>query len=407
MKYVVTGAAGFIGSHLSRALLDAGHEVVAVDSFSDYYDPARKEENAVGLGVVRADFAVDPVDALLAGADGVFHLAGQPGVRAFGQAFPDYLTRNVLATQRLFEAAAKAQVKVVFASSSSIYGDAETYPTPEATLPRPNSPYGITKLACEHLAGAYARSFGLETVGLRYFTVYGPRQRPDMAFTRIAEALAERRPFELYGDGGQSRSFTYVTDVGRGHDRRDGLGSRRASSTTSAAATEASLSEAIAVCRAGRGTRARSCERHAAAAGDVRRTKARTSRTGRLRSGLAPVRPHSRKGCSAQWDWAAARVAARMSEVQANPAVSSSTPSSEVDFGRLGVVPHQVDRWWMPRRLGLVARRPARLVLASVRGGDHRLLRPGDCSTSASRSPRAAAARSRTLAHQPEDRAAR
>ena len=150
---------------------------------------------------------------MVGGADGIFHLAGQPGVRAFGQAFPDYLTRNVLATQRLFEAAAAAGVKVVYASSSSIYGDAERYPTPESTLPHPNSPYGITKLACEHLAGAYGRSFGLEAVGLRYFTVYGPRQRPDMAFTRIAEALAEGRPFELYGDGGQSRSFTYVADV--------------------------------------------------------------------------------------------------------------------------------------------------------------------------------------------------
>src|SRR5262249_19077175 len=155
-----------------------------------------KHENAAGLDVRRVDLAEDELG--LSGLDAVFHLAGQPGVRSFGPAFADYLRRNALATQRLFEAAVAAGVKVVYASSSSIYGDAERYPTPEDAEPRPNSPYGVTKLACEHLASAYARSFGLEAVGLRYFTVYGPRQRPDMAFARIVDALATGSPFEVY-----------------------------------------------------------------------------------------------------------------------------------------------------------------------------------------------------------------
>jgi nucleoside-diphosphate-sugar epimerase len=211
MRYVVTGAAGFIGSHLADALEAAGHEVVAVDCFTDYYDPALKEENARGREVLRLDLAEDELD--LDGVDGVFHLAGQPGVRSFGRVFPDYLRRNVLASQRVFETAAAAGVRVAWASSSSVYGDAESYPTPEDSEPRPRSPYGITKLACEHLARAYAVDFGLDAVALRYFTVYGPRQRPDMFMTRVVTALATGGGFQIYGDGSQSRSFTYVGDA--------------------------------------------------------------------------------------------------------------------------------------------------------------------------------------------------
>jgi nucleoside-diphosphate-sugar epimerase len=211
MRYLVTGAAGFIGSHLAEALEAAGHEVVAVDCFTDYYDPALKEENARGRDVLRLDLAEEELD--LDGVDGVFHLAGQPGVRSFGRVFPDYLRRNVLASQRVFETAAAAGVRVVWASSSSVYGDAESYPTPEETEPRPRSPYGITKLACEQLARAYALDFGLDHAALRYFTVYGPRQRPDMFMTRVVTALATGGSFEIYGDGSQSRSFTYVGDA--------------------------------------------------------------------------------------------------------------------------------------------------------------------------------------------------
>src|SRR3989440_3818236 len=211
MKFVVTGAAGFIGSHLAEALSAGGPDVLGVDCFTDYYDPALKEENAAGIDVARLDLAEETLD--LAGVDGVFHLAGQPGVRSFGDVFDDYVRRNLLASRRVFEAAAAAGTRVVFASSSSIYGDAERYPTPEEAEPRPISPYGITKLGCEHLAHAYASSFGLDAVVLRYFTVYGPRQRPDMALARIVDALARGASFELYGDGLQSRSFTYVADV--------------------------------------------------------------------------------------------------------------------------------------------------------------------------------------------------
>src|SRR2546422_3767345 len=210
MKYVGTGAAGFIGSQLAEKLLEGGHDVVAVDCFTDYYDPALKEENAAGLEVARLDLAEEPLD--LAGVDGVFPRARQPGVRSFGDVFEDYVRRNLLASRRVFQSAASAGVRVVFASSSSIYGDAERYPTPEETEPRPISPYGITKLGCEQLAYAYAQGFGLEAVVLRYFTFYGPRQRPDMALARIVDALARGAQFELYGDGLQSRSFTYVAD---------------------------------------------------------------------------------------------------------------------------------------------------------------------------------------------------
>ena len=155
MRYVVTGAAGFIGSRLLRTLLERGDDALGWDAFTDYYDPALKEENARDLPVEHIDLVVDELD--LAGADGVFHLAGQPGVRSFGGVFPTYVRQNVLASQRLFEAVARAGARTVFASSSSVYGDAAAYPTPEEASPRPLSPYGITKLAAEQLAYAYGR----------------------------------------------------------------------------------------------------------------------------------------------------------------------------------------------------------------------------------------------------------
>ncbi len=165
-RLVVTGAAGFIGSHLAERLAADGHDVVGVDSFNDYYDPARKRENAEPLDVLEADLLDVDLDELLAGVDGIYHLAGQPGVRAsFGPDFVHYATRNVQASARLFEAAARQGIRVAYASSSSIYGDAESYPTREDARPQPISPYGVTKLCVEHLAYAHARTAGLERRG--------------------------------------------------------------------------------------------------------------------------------------------------------------------------------------------------------------------------------------------------
>ena len=303
MRYVVTGAAGFIGSHLAQRLLARGDEVVGVDCFTDYYDVALKEENARGIDVRPIDLAEDELD--LAGVDGVFHLAGQPGTRSFGAVFPTYLRRNVLATQRVFEAAVAAGTKVVWASSSSVYGDAERYPTPEDVEPRPNNPYGITKLACEQLAATYARLFGLDAVALRYFTVYGPRQRPDMAFARIVEALARGGSFEVYGDGTQSRSFTFVADVVdatiRALEAPGGV-------YNVGGGEEASVREAIALLEDVSGRRL-DVTYGPSATGDMQRTNADTSRFERATGWRATTA--LRSGAEAHWSWAAGRVAAR------------------------------------------------------------------------------------------------
>jgi UDP-glucuronate 4-epimerase len=304
MKYVVTGAAGFIGSQLSETLKERGHEVVAIDCFTDYYDPALKEENAAGLDVARLDLAEENLD--LAGVDGVFHLAGQPGVRSFGDVFEEYVRRNLLASRRVFEAAAAAGTRVVFASSSSIYGDAERYPTPEEIEPRPISPYGITKLGCEQLAQAYARGFGLDAVVLRYFTFYGPRQRPDMALARIVDALARGASFELYGDGFQSRSFTYVAD---GIDATIAAMERAPAGAVYnvGGGEEATMREAIATLERVSG-RIVDLVDSPAAAGDVRRTSADATRIGRDLGWRATTPLED--GLRAQWEWASARVAA-------------------------------------------------------------------------------------------------
>ena len=209
-----------MGSHLCVDLQRRDVHVRGADAFTDYYARSLKEENlawAQSLGQVEfleEDLSSADLDVLLDGVDGVFHLAAQPGVRgSWGDEFEHYLRDNILATQRIFRAAAIHGIRVVYASSSSIYGDAETYPTDEDVTPRPISPYGITKLGCEHLARSFARADGLDAVGLRYFTVFGPRQRPDMAFTRLARAAVSGDTFELLGDGNQSRDFTYVADA--------------------------------------------------------------------------------------------------------------------------------------------------------------------------------------------------
>jgi UDP-glucuronate 4-epimerase len=300
MRYLVTGAAGFIGSHLADRLRVDGHEVVGVDSFTDYYDPVRKRENAEGVDVVETDLVDADLEGLLEGVDGVFHLAGQPGVRSFGDVFPLYVERNVLASQRVFEAAADVGTRVVFASSSSIYGEAEQYPTPEETPPRPLSPYGITKLACEHLARASGKSLGLDAVVLRYFNAYGPRQRPDMAFPRVVDALLEERPFTLFGDGEQSRSFTYVGDVVAASI----VAMERAptgSVYNVGGGQEATMNETIAMLERLTGRRL-DVRRAEAVAGDQRRTKADTTRI-RDELGWQPSTTLE-GGLRAQWRWA-------------------------------------------------------------------------------------------------------
>ncbi|MEX0851303.1 MAG: NAD-dependent epimerase/dehydratase family protein [Gaiellaceae bacterium] len=303
MRYVVTGAAGFIGSQLLRTLLERGHDAVGWDAFTDYYDPGLKEENARGLPVERIDIAEDALE--LDGVDGVFHLAGQPGVSSFGDVFPIYARQNVLASRRLFEAAAAVGSRTVLASSSSIYGDAEAYPTPEDTVPRPLSPYGITKLACEHLAYAYGREFGLDYVVLRYFTIFGPRQRPDMALARMVACLVEDRPFELYGDGTDSRSFTYVDDAIDATIRAMEGGSPRQTYNVGGG-VEVSVLDAIEALGSIAGKRLE-LVRGPRRKGDSRRTAADTSRL-RAETGWEPRTPFE-QGLGAQWRWAADRVA--------------------------------------------------------------------------------------------------
>lgn len=220
MRALVTGGAGFIGGHLTHSLLERGDDVTVVDSFTDYYDPLLKRSTAerlanAGAKVIEAD--LNEIDlAPLVDVDVIYHQAGQPGVRkSWGTDFSYYISANVAATQRLLEAvkASSAAPRFVYASSSSVYGNAEVYPTTESTLPRPMSPYGVTKLAAEHLVSLYAENFGVSTVSLRYFTVYGPRQRPDMAFTRFITGALKGTQIQIYGDGEQVRDFTFVRDV--------------------------------------------------------------------------------------------------------------------------------------------------------------------------------------------------
>ena len=223
MKTLVTGAAGFIGSHLCESLLADGHEVVGVDAFIPYYPREVKESNLsrarqqAGFRLVEGRLQELDLAPLLDGAAQVFHLAAQAGVRAsWGRDFEIYTENNVLATQRLLEAAVAAGTpRVVYASSSSVYGDTRELPLREAGACQPVSPYGVTKLAAEHLCVLYERNFGLPTVSLRYFTVYGPRQRPDMAFHRFLRAARDGAPITLYGDGSQTRDFTFVADIVR------------------------------------------------------------------------------------------------------------------------------------------------------------------------------------------------
>jgi nucleoside-diphosphate-sugar epimerase len=222
MRILVTGAAGFVGSNLSKRLLASGHEVKGIDSLTDYYEIERKHANLEPLisdpsfTFIEGDLNDLDLREFVPQAEIVFHQAGQPGVRkSWGKDFSVYLQDNVQATQRLLEAAVGSDSlkRFVYASSSSVYGNAERYPTKESDLPKPLSPYGVSKLAAEHLCVLYARNFAVPTVSLRYFTVYGPGQRTDMAFTRFVRAAVRGEEIVIYGDGHQIRDFTFIDDV--------------------------------------------------------------------------------------------------------------------------------------------------------------------------------------------------
>ena len=276
---VVTGAAGFIGSHVVEALLNSGIGVLGVDSLTDYYSPDLKRRNlSQALGhphfeFVEEDLAVTRDLPSLIDAPLIIHLAAEAGVRrSWGDGFERYVTRNVLATQRLLEACLETSPdRVVVASSSSVYGDAETFPTPEESRLLPRSPYGITKLATENLARTYAANWDLPTVSLRFFTVFGPRQRPDMAFHRLIEAAIRGTPFPLFGTGDQIRDFTYVSDVVRAVRAAGEADVKPGSVYNVAGGVEVSLSDVIGVVEELTGAGIE-LDRQPTQAGDARRT---------------------------------------------------------------------------------------------------------------------------------------
>lgn len=220
--YLITGVAGFIGSHLAETLLNQGKQVIGIDHLNNYYDPQLKQSNLANLTSYPAfEFIQEDIQALdwttlLKNVEVVYHQAAQAGVRAsWGEGFRSYTERNLNATQVILEAAKEAKTlkRLVFASSSSVYGNAETFPTPETVCPQPVSPYGITKLASEQLCQLYYANFGVPVTMLRYFTVYGPRQRPDMAFHKFFKAAIHNKPITIYGDGQQTRDFTFIQDA--------------------------------------------------------------------------------------------------------------------------------------------------------------------------------------------------
>jgi UDP-glucuronate 4-epimerase len=309
MRVLITGCAGFIGSHLTEAFLVEGNEVLGVDCFNDNYARDAKLRNLrTALDwdcfvFVPIDLAQGALQDLVEEVDVICHLAAEPGVRpSWGQRFESYVRNNVLATQHLLEAASvRSEKRFVYASSSSIYGDAESFPTSEQATPSPRSPYGLTKLDGEHLCSIYRQNLGLETVVLRYFSVYGPRQRPDMAFTRFCQAALNGRPIEVYGDGGQTRDFTFVTDVvsaTREATVRPGLEN---AVMNIGGGSRISLSDAIDVLEdiSGRKIQRRVLDPQR---GDVRDTAAAINEA-RSRISYAP-QTSIQEGLALQWDWA-------------------------------------------------------------------------------------------------------
>jgi UDP-glucuronate 4-epimerase len=220
--FLVTGAAGFIGSHLCERLLGDGHTVHGVDSYTRHYPRRLKEQNIAHLRAYSTfhfhvrDLVGAPLDELLSEVEAVFHLAARPGVRDSWDVFEDYAHSNILGTKQVLDGCALTGTRYIYASSSSIYGNLPVLPAVEQLAPRPISPYGVTKVMAEVMAWSYMDAHGFDAVGLRYFTVYGPRQRPDMAIARFIEAASTNQPIIIFGDGGQMRDFTYVEDIVEG-----------------------------------------------------------------------------------------------------------------------------------------------------------------------------------------------
>ena len=307
MKVLVTGAAGFIGSHLVQKLLASGREVIGVDNFLDNYSRRFKDDNLAlfaaekNFTFVTGDLLNLDLKTLLRDVEVVFHLAGQPGVRSsWGKEFNRYTENNIMATQLLLEAAKEVKpAKFVYASTSSVYGDTDDLPMREEGGTRPVSPYGATKLAAEHLCHLYCKAFGVPTVALRFFTVYGPRQRPDMFFHIFMRALLRGEEVPLYDDGGQTRDFTYCADIidgllgaaaYPGHGEVFNLGG----------GSQVSLLQAIALAEKVSG-RSANLKRFDRQKGDVRHTAARLD-LARSKLGYAP-KVGLEEGLAAEWQW--------------------------------------------------------------------------------------------------------
>lgn len=307
MKAVVTGVAGFIGSHLAERLIREGQEVLGIDCFTDYYPRAAKERNLTRLRaeprfrLVEGALQTLELLPLIRGAAEIYHLAAQAGVRAsWGREFDHYTDHNVLASQRLLEAAVEAgRPRFVYASSSSVYGDCERLPLREEQPCRPVSPYGVTKLAAEHLTRLYHLSHGLPAVSLRYFTVYGPRQRPDMAFHRFLRASRDGAPVSVFGDGLQTRDFTFVDDIVAA-TRQAALSGRPGSVYNVGGGARVALRDVLRLVEDVTGRPLR-IEHREAQKGDMRDTFADTSAAARdlgFRSSL-----ELREGLAHEWAW--------------------------------------------------------------------------------------------------------
>ena len=306
MRVAVTGAAGFIGSCLVDRLLADGHEVVGIDSFSDYYSREAKEQNLAqarsypAFTFAEVDLAENDLASALEGAEIVYHLAGRPGVRAALMQFDEYWRENVIATHRLLEAVKGHPLKcLVYAGSSSVYGDAEVFPTGESALPAPLSPYGVTKLAGEHLSYLYWKNFRVPSVRLRYFSVYGPRMRPDLMLYRAMQSMRDGTVFDVFGDGEQTREFTYVGDAVEGTIRAATRGAP-GDLYNLGGGSSVTVNHVLDLLSEIAGTEVK--RRHSARqAGDHRRAGASITRA-RIQLGWEP-RTSLREGLAAQWRW--------------------------------------------------------------------------------------------------------